>query len=326
MNKQLKGDTMQGYRLHIRPLSAFATKLMGDTLFGQICWAIRNRFGETRLQECLQGYTDNQPFLVVSDAFPHGYLPRPHLPHLFFDFDDNVDRKALKKLHYLPIKSVDQPVEKWLDFCKTEQQAFSGDDGLRQEIQPHNTINRLTGTTGEGDFAPYSVRQNWYPQGAELDLYLLLDESRLAKEDLRQCLDDIADMGYGKDASIGMGKFAIVSVEAHDLAKQDQANACMTLANCAPQGLGYDAKRSFYQLFTRFGRHGDIAVHQKAKPFKNPILMASAGSVFTCDVPTTAFIGQGLGGDGSLSKTIEDTVHQGYAPCIAIHLPNRDTE
>jgi len=31
--------------------------------------------------------------------------------------------------------------------------------------------------------------------------------------------------------------------------------------------------------------------------------------------------GQGVGGNGQLSKVIPETVHQAYAPCIAVHLP-----
>ena len=93
------------------------------------------------------------------------------------------------------------------------------------------------------------------------------------------------------------------------------------MAPCAPQGRGFDFERSYYPLFTRFGRHGDIAVHESGKPFKNPVLMAGAGAVFSVTPPETGFIGQGLGGNGVLSKAIEATVQQAYSPVIPIHLP-----
>jgi CRISPR-associated protein Csm4 len=35
----------------------------------------------------------------------------------------------------------------------------------------------------------------------------------------------------------------------------------------------------------------------------------------------TGFVGQGLGGDGRLSRAIAETVHQGYAPVVGISLP-----
>lgn len=36
------------------------TALAADTLFGHVCWAIRHQFGETKLNELLTGYTEDQ--------------------------------------------------------------------------------------------------------------------------------------------------------------------------------------------------------------------------------------------------------------------------
>src|SRR5690606_8519016 len=139
--------------------------------------------------------------------------------------------------------------------------------------QPHNTINRQTNTTGEGGFAPYSIEQEWFVPGIAWSGYLLLDVDRLSAADCRQCLEDIGNIGFGRDASIGLGKFSVSEFVETTLPGQAGANACLTLAPCASQGLGFEGKNSFYQLFTRFGRHGDIAVHQEGKPFKNPVLL-----------------------------------------------------
>lgn len=61
--------------LRIRPLSSFGTPLLGDTLFGQLCWAIRRQAGEARLRELLDGYLTGQPFAVVADAFRPATCP-----------------------------------------------------------------------------------------------------------------------------------------------------------------------------------------------------------------------------------------------------------
>jgi len=42
--------------------------------------------------------------------------------------------------------------------------------------QPHNTINRLTGTTGEGQFAPYFVDYFMYTPDSELVIFVGLRE------------------------------------------------------------------------------------------------------------------------------------------------------
>jgi len=326
---------MQSFCASLTPLSAFATPLKGDTLFGQLCWAIRNRFGETRLIELLNGYTEDRPFAVISDAFPEGYWPLPKLPGSFYALPEDEDRKAVKKRAWLPEAAFDKPLADWLQQSVAAstiaaQQAVGATplcpSGYTSRLttlsekhpQPHNTLNRQTNTTGANGFAPYSVEQEWFIPGLRWTLRLLLDTDRLSADDCRRCLTDIGDFGFGKDASIGLGKFEIADFQTAPLPAQNGADACLTLAPCAPQGLGYDSGRSYYQLFTRFGRHGDIAVHQQGKPFKNPVLLAQTGGVFAVSPPARGFIGQGIGGGRQLSKTLDATVQQGYAPVLPI--------
>lgn len=321
---------MRTYRASIAPLSAFGTRLLGDTLFGQLCWAIRNRYGEQRLTALLDGYTDtaSKPFAVVSDAFPSGFLPRPSLPGSWFAEVYGEDRKAVKRLTWFPISEFQQPVAQWLNFCQPAA-ALSGSTP-REHPQPHNTLNRITGTTGTGQFVPYAMNQSWFG-GREakaeitLDIYLVFDELRITESELHQLLEDIGSTGFGRDSSIGLGKYEVRDWIAFELPRQKNANAWMTLAPCAPQRLDWNSARSFYQTFTRFGRHGDVAVHGK-NPFKTPVLLAASGAVLTplrLDA-MDSITGQGLGGSGRLSKTIETTVHQGYAPVLGICLPDRE--
>ncbi len=316
---------MQSYRLTLKPLSPFVTPLKGDTLFGQLCWALRHRLGNDFLQSCLEGYTDNQPFAIVSDAFPQGYWPLPKLPGVFYQQLENEDRKAIKKRNWLPDDAFQQPLENWLQLAKTDQDIATETGSLiEKHPQPHNSINHQTGTTGEAGFAPYSMEQTWYQPGILWNIFILLDESKFRPEQLKACVTDFGLFGYGKDASTGAGKFSIEAFEKVSLPGQANANACLTLAPVAPQGSGYDAKASYYQIFTRFGRHGDRAVHEQGKPFKNPILLAQTAAIFTTPVPANGFIGQGLGGNGELSKTMAATVHQGYAPIIAVHFSHKE--
>lgn len=316
---------MQCFSVTLTPLSAFATPLKGDTLFGQLCWAIRNRFGEASLTELLTGYTESRPFAVVSDAFPQGYLPLPKLPFSHYRPIDGTDRKAVKKRCWLPEKEIEKPVSEWLGLAKTAAD-IAGDFGKLSEKhpQPHNTIDRRTNTTGEGGFAPYSIEQEWFIPGLRWHVYVLLDTERLSAEDCQDCLTDIGQFGFGRDASIGLGKFKLEAFQAAELPSQADADSSLTLAPCAPQGLGFAPERSYYQLFTRFGRHGDIAVHQEGKPFKNPILLAQTAAIMATNPPASGFIGQGIGGNGELSKTLPATVHQGYAPVIAVNFQAKE--
>jgi len=316
---------MNTLRLTLRPRSAFGGPLQGDTLFGQLCWAVRNRWGEGRLTELLEGYTEGRPFAVCSDAFPAGYLPRPALPLYRYDSVPGADRKAVKGRRWLPVAALARPVEQWLQEAVEDvavARTLSGDSGTPsqlavQRLQPHNSIDRRSGTTGPGEFAPYNRPQYWYARDIRFDTYLVLDDSRMDRDDAMALISDLGRTGYGRDASIGLGKFDVEGVGAVEWPAPPAANASLTLAPCAPQGLGLNARRAYYGLFTRFGRHGDRAVFAPGGPFKTPVLMAATGALFGQSEPVRGpFIGQGLGGDGRMSKSIPQTVQQGYAPCV----------
>ncbi|MEO6322557.1 MAG: hypothetical protein ABIR56_17915 [Polaromonas sp.] len=331
---------MQTYRYVLQPLSAFGTPLAGDTLFGQLCWTLRRQLGNDRLNALLQGYTSGQPFSVVSDALPASHVPLPTVPSALWPALPGTERKVLKKKRWLPTAALGLPFTAWQTQAHNDAEAVEPSikawaeqakhrdakgHSQTERAQPHNTINRQTGTTGEGQFAPYAMSQVWFHPGMRFDLHVVLDESRLSLAELTAALAYIGVTGFGRDASIGLGKFSLVgdAGTAPWPAAANTANSYLTLGPCAPQGLGFCPVRSYYQVVTRFGRHGDAAV-QSGNPFKRPVLLAKAGSVFwpeTLD-PARAFIGQGLGGAGNpISTTMPETVQQGYAPVIAIHRP-----
>lgn len=320
---------MRSLCVTLKPLSAFGGPIKGDTLFGHLCWAMRNRHGEARLRELLAGYGAGQPFAVCSDALPQGHLPRPAWPLHHYTESPGLDRKAVKRLHWLPAEVVAQPLTHWLDHLRSDSQVVTalglvGHGLARRHAQPHNSIDRRSGTTGRADFAPYSLPKLWHAAGVQLDCWLLVDTQRLTLAEVETLLDDIGRAGHGRDASIGLGKFALAALAETPLPRQPDANAGLTLDPCAPQGLGYDPDRSFYEPFTRFGRHGDSAV-LGGRPFKAPVLLAQTGALLSPPVlPTQGFIGQGLGGDGTLSNAIAGTVQQGYAPFVGVHLPREE--
>lgn len=319
---------MRTVRARLTPQSAFGTPPLGDTLFGQLCWAIRNRLGERRLRELLGGYTQGSPFLVVSDLLPAGYLPRPALPSRLLPSPDRLDRKQDKKRRWLPLVALARPITEWLDSCVSSEELPCG--WYRPHPQPHNSINRRTGTTDEM-FAPYTMEQLWFGKAernprrtalvmGEMALYCVVDDTRLTLEELSQAVSDVGTLGFGRDAGIGLGRFTVEAFAETSWPAQPEANAWLTLAPCAPQGGAWQADRCFYQVFTRFGRHGDRAVHSD-NLFKTPVLLASGGAVLTpAQFEPRLWVGQGLGGDGSLSKGLPATVHQAYAPVVAIRL------
>lgn len=314
---------MQTYRFRLHAKTAFGTPLVGDTLFGQLCWTLLHQHGEARLTALLQNYCAGQPFLVLSDAFPAGYLPLPTLPSRYWQKDDKLDRKTLKKKRWLATADAVKPLEEWQSCAISDSQlSQNGTAFSQQRQQPHNTINRMTGTTGTGQFAPYQMAQTWFASGQAFDLYAVLDESKFSLAELHSALTMIGQTGYGRDASIGLGKFSLeADTSAHQWHTHSDASSrhWLTLAPCAPQTLALDGSTSYYQVHTRFGRHGDAAA-LGANPFKQPLLMAKSAAVFA-DKQSSGnrlFIGQGIAG---VSLAQPNAVHQGYAPVLSVTLP-----
>lgn len=311
---------MRMQRFVLRPLTAFGSPLTGDTLFGQFCWALRRACGEARLNELLEGYCDNRPFIVFSDAFPHGFAPLPTVPSFLRNDTDEGDRKHWKSKRWIALDHLGKDLAEWWPNACDDDHAYRkacADPEAEQcrpcaRMQPHNTINRLTGTTGKGSFAPYVRPQIWHHPETALDLYALVDADRLPPSEVRDLLIALGKSGYGSDASAGLGKFDIQE-NAPDWSRST-ARSFMTLAPCAPQGLGYDGTHSYYQIKTHFGRHGDMAA--LSQPFKHPILLAKTGAVFSLPAARAAlFLGQGI---GNTSRAQPRAVHQGYAPVVPL--------
>ena len=308
---------MKTYRLTLTPKTAFGTPLSGETLFGTICWAIVRKFGIDRLKDLLIDYENGSPFAVVSDAFPSGYVPLPTLPNSFWQMPETVNRKYLKKKNWVAVLDLKHPVCEWRNLAKTDEE-LAADKGARfkaEAVALHNTINRSTGCTGEGEFAPHMQREFWYNRAVSMDIYVVLDETRCSADELMQWVQYVGMVGYGRDASCGLGKFEILKAP-QEIEERPASTCFMTLASAVLNGIsGVVPEKSFYRARTHFGRHGaELAVG--GMPFKKPILLAQSGAVVTLEsAQSVRFLGRGLVG---VSSAYPETVHQGYSPVLAL--------
>ncbi|MBW1800287.1 MAG: hypothetical protein JRJ85_06105 [Deltaproteobacteria bacterium] len=202
--------------------------------------------------------------------------------------------------------------ETWERSDKTGSQHF-----IRHLTQPHNTINRLTGTTGTGDFAPYMKENLYYYPETELSLFVLLDENMTNIEHIMEGLGNIGRFGFGRDASIGLGRFEICDSDEIEIMDSKDANACYSLAPCVPEKDMFE--RIYFSPFIRFGKHGDRLANA-GNPFKNPVIMADEASVFipkTRNVFEKPYIGSAVTG---VSNVEPQSVVQGYTPYIPFRL------
>jgi CRISPR-associated protein Csm4 len=288
---------MKLYKTTFNPISNFATTLKGDTLFGQICWAIRYTFGNEKLESLLSNY-ESSPFLIVSDGFAKGYLPKPSLPSNLLDENSDLKKENRKRI--------------WLKIEELQNSQFSKARKNEDVEYFNNTIsvvknslNYKTFMTDEsGKFSPYSEEEiSMSPK----DVYFLIDDT-FSFDELNQVIRTLSLMGYGKNASIGKGFF-----EFSDLKEITLENNSKTFMTLSPSVLiEQNIKTTFYEPFTRFGKHSSGL---NTNPFKKPLLMANTSAIIVFEeIQNKSFIGRAIKGHSSF----ENTVHQGYSIIIPI--------
>jgi CRISPR-associated protein Csm4 len=341
------------YEITIKPVSGFGTPLKGDTIFGHFCWQIA--YDETllgcRINDLLSSY-NTKPFAVFSSAYPkfcdgkiyHYALKTPDLPSdQLFPVPDDMDnrremikkRKEYKAKRWMMIKEGEKFSSfRELEFLNDDKLLHRATENLTEEMkrrmrkigskgfisafsQPRNTINRLTGTTGEGRFAPFNIDQDVYYPETELALFVGIDETVTDIDRIKKILERIGSIGFGKDASTGLGRFELGGESEIVLSEigSKSPNACYTLAPCVPEKGTFS--EMFFAPFTRFGRHGDILA-KSSNPFKNPVIMADEGGVFIPKghhVFEKPYIGRAI---TNVSKALPNTVTQGYSLYIPV--------
>lgn len=345
---------MRIYAITIKPRSPFGTPLKGDTIFGQFCWqaAESGDILKIGLDHWIHCYPE-RPFAVFSSAWPkindkNGALyaiRRPEFPQsLLGDPDKAADckkrlenRKKNKARKWL---LVDEDLRVRLDwqYLLNDQEIYQRvlatlSEGEQKRLrltpvrhrrpvstaeQQHNTINRLTMTTGKGEFAPYSADNIHFMPGLELVVFAGLDEEACDIDKLRDAFVRMGQWGFGRDASTGLGRFDLVRVDEIQRPRSGDADACLTLGPCLPEPDSYRAM--FFNPFTRFGRHGSRMLHTR-RPFKNPVVMADEGAVVVpkpSGFPDKPYIGIAV---RNISKAQPEAVCQGYSLYLPMRLP-----
>ncbi|MBM4285358.1 MAG: hypothetical protein FJ128_08920 [Deltaproteobacteria bacterium] len=339
---------MRLYEITLRPAGALGTPLAGDTLFGQFCWQAAYDPGLLTggLEAQLARYGE-APFTVFSSAWPRLTLDgrpayavrRPDLPLAWLSPPPAGSR--LQRL--LHLKDVKQ--KPWLLLAEDLRLDFSrlmDDAGLYDLLlaqapgevqrlcrragggrpvitlpQPHNTINRQTLTTGKDRFAPYTQEVHFYPPGVELAVFVLLNEAATDLDRVRLGLSRMGRTGFGKDASLGLGRFEVVGARELTPPRLEDANALYTLAPCVPAP---DAlTEAFFNPCVRYGKHGDRLATSK-NPFKAPVVMAAPGAVFVpadAQALTRPWFGRAVTGVSLMQR---HAVSQGYAPVLPLRL------
>ena len=290
---------MKLYKATITPISEFSSLLQGDTIFGHICWMIFFKYGEDRLQELLKSYSSS-PFLVVSDAFVKGYFPKPKMPSRYLN--ENIDeKKENRKKVWISLEDLQKG-----NYQNAKKNEEVGNFDKEFENM-HNSLNYKTFHTDGDTFAPYASKVYKFSQK---DIYFYIDEALFTKNELQEVLTLLSEYGYGKDISLGKGRFRFDKLEKIDI--DFISNTFMALSPFVVKDL--KAEKIFYEPFTKFGKLG--ANRAYTNPFKKPIVLAQSGSVIKLkNSIQKPIIGSCI---SNIEEVYKDVVHQGYAIVIPI--------
>ncbi|MFO7734702.1 MAG: CRISPR-associated protein Csm4, partial [bacterium] len=272
---------MNKYRIKIKVLSSLGTPLMGDTIFGHLCWGLKLREGEGALTSFLEKY-DSTPPLIISDGFPEGHLPvpllEPAMPEKGTTLENINKIKKFKKIKYLDAGLFFNEEFSFSEKRLLSTQEKSGEETtFKKTAKMHNTINRITGTTSNGEGGLYASEEIWLsPDNNVFDIYVV---SEFEKEKIRQLFLWTFENGYGADKSTGKGNITVESVE--QVHFTESGNRAMALGSFVPEK-DENLINLRADVFTKFGKLGGNYVLSQ-NPFKKPLVMYRQGSTFSSE-------------------------------------------
>ncbi len=294
------------YRYRIEPLSAFATPLRSDTLYGHLLWAAAQVRGRRAVEELIERFGSTSPPFKLSSAFPSGFLPMPVLPAMSWQrFRDKYGRGGESALvgHVTRYKEFRR--QKWLPLALWRRyRERMGQESLFESylqdpdsfeprfsegwFQPHNSIDRRTGSVldqGGLFFTPVT----FYGKGRTLDLYLEAADPG----EFEELMDFVANTGFGADAGTGKGRFRYHPDRDFEPGQMEgEGSWRLNLSVCSCPELG--GFEGYYAPFVKLGK--TWSGFGERNPFKKPFLAFSEGSVFQ-DMPLGPYLLRGIHSD-----------------------------
>lgn len=302
---------MSLYRIKIQLCSPVITALKGDTLWGHIVWGIANHEGDNAVQEFLEAEKQT-PLIIVSSAFPSGYICKPiPLPLLHNDdltADKYAEIKKNKRVKYLSADTLLSGI--------SETAKHTGTASFSAVNATHNTIDRVTGTVV--DQSLFTVREYWpsYEKGAGgrytpscFDIYA---ESSLNKERIRELFEWAFENGYGADSSTGKGRIKVIG-DPEKVSPKQKSGTYMALGPFILSEADGDCRDLRSDVFTRAGKLGGSFADSTSAPYKKTVVLYDEGAVFSSD-KERAYIGRLI----TNVHSDERICQSGFAPVIPV--------
>lgn len=276
---------MGDYLVRLRLEGPLGTPLISGTLFGHLCWAVWQTEGDDGVRAWLE--ENGRRPLLISDGFPAGWLPRPVLrpgpaqpragpPANREALEQEEKRKKAKKAAWVRVQD-------WLRLREGLTERSLEQHLIKREVSPpggsfhrlaHNRIDRLTGTTPE-EGGLYFVDEWWPDAGSrDWDVYVRGD---LEPARLEKLFAQVGEFGYGRDGSLGRGRWTAKVGEADRQLFQFEGHRLMSLSHGTLTG---NMRQARYKLHTHYGKLGGWLAGGAANPFKYPLTLLRPGATF----------------------------------------------
>lgn len=284
---------METIKIVLRLKTPLVTPLQSDTIFGHFAWGVFYKYGEERLKELLQDF-ETKPFIVFSDGFDEGKLPKPYLsPYLippnFMDLN-----KMYKKTNFIPqdwiFESIDNLTDKAIfekfkeeklkeclenpcEKCEEKQIKVKSQEKV---LTLKNSIDRRFNRTSKG---LYAITETFHKENFEKVIYAKYEKEKISLQEIKDIFEFIGIRGFGKDKNSGKGKF---EVEIQENFKEENCfepkeNRFFYL-NLSTMFRDEKLQLSYGKKITKFPKAGgNLASHN---PFKNPVIMFQPGTTF----------------------------------------------
>ncbi len=287
------------YKLSLIPKSGLLTDLQSDTIFGHLCWRLKDKYSEEKLAEFLRFYNDGNPIFTVSNSlFEKGdeiFFPKPFLPIKKEKLNENdskrnkvikfIDYKKNKKVKYLTLKQFNEILNyKNIEFDDNDFESIGFENELRVSVE----IDRNTFSSKEGQLFSYSPKyikdKNKEKDKANLCVFIkVIDEKNYEIYDCENLMKDVFELGFGKKKSSGYGEMEIKSFNIFEkFDEPDNANAFINLSNYLPSE-NDKIIDAYYDINVKYGKLGEEYA-LSSNPFKKPIIFLTPGSCFKTNV------------------------------------------
>lgn len=292
---------VENYRISIRLEGPLGTRMISGTLFGHLCWSLRHLESESALGKFLEE-VEGAPFLL-SDALPAGWLPAPLLaprtekkaPGTLAEAEEakkNRKREWMRVEEYLAARG-------GMTQAAAEKAKGKPPEAEEQRLA-HNRIDRLTGTTPERG-GLYFTDETWAQDTArDLEVHV---RCGMEGERLLRLFRFVGEHGYGRDATLGRGRFTCRLEGARKELFAHEGDRWMSLSHGA---LSENMRAPLYKASTHYGKLGSLYANVEV-PFKYPVTLLRPGATFA---------GEGPGPYGALLRDVhpfrKEVVHNAW--------------